>query len=120
MQTFRFLDWKMYKDGQDLFTDVLGMVKKIPREYRFELGSQIIRSALSITLNIAEGSGKASNKELAHYLNIALGSLYETVANVDTLKINQIIDQKECLKMHAKALGIAKQLGGFRKKLGST
>lgn len=120
MQTFRFLDWKVYIDSQVLFTDILDLVKRIPKEYRFELGSQIIRSALSVTLNIAEGSGKASNKELSHYLNIALGSLYETVANIDTLKINHIIDQKECIAVHSKALNIAKQLGGFRKKLGSS
>ena len=117
MRTFRFLEWQMYIDSQNLFTEVLAIVKRIPREYRFELGSQIIRSALSITLNIAEGSGKASNKDLGNYLNIALGSLYETVANIDTLRINAFINQKECAVLHEKMLGIAKQLGGFRKRI---
>ena len=67
MDKFRFLNWKVYKDSRELFSFVLKIVKKLPKEFRFELGSQIIRSAFSVTLNIAEGSGKASDKELNHF-----------------------------------------------------
>ena len=38
MNKFRFLNWKVYKDSQELFALVLNLVKKLPKEYRFELG----------------------------------------------------------------------------------
>jgi four helix bundle protein len=60
MNKFRFLEWNVYKDAQKLVEIILNTVKKLPREYRFEIGSQLIRSAFSVVLNIAEGSGKGS------------------------------------------------------------
>jgi hypothetical protein len=43
MKKFRFLKWKVYKDGKDLFSLLLKIVKNLSKEYRFELGSQIIK-----------------------------------------------------------------------------
>ena len=75
MKKFRFLEWEVYKDAKELFSLLLKVVKKLPKEYRFELGSQIIRAGLSIILNIAEGSGKSTDKKLNRYFDISLGSL---------------------------------------------
>ena len=117
MNQFNFLDWPVYKDAQDLSSFCLGIIRKLPKEYRFELSAQLIRSSSSIVLNIAEGSGKASRKDFSHFIDIALGSLYETVANIDILKTNNLIDQKDFLIAKEKASSIARQLGGFKKKL---
>ena len=115
MRKFRFLEWKVYKDAKDLFSSLLRIVKKLPKEYRFELGSQIIRSGLSIILNIAEGSGKSTDKELNHYFNIALGSLNETLAAIDVLKDNGFVNEEEFGKIFKKIEEISNQLGGFKK-----
>ena len=117
MDKFRFLKWKVYKDSQELFKVILMVVKKLPREYRFEIGSQIIRSALSVILNIAEGSGKNSDKELNRFFDISLGSLYEVLASVDTLLSNKLIEKFEFDDVFDKIKNISDQLGGFKKKL---
>jgi len=117
MKQFRFLDWKVYKDSQKLFSSLLQIVKKLPREYRYELGSQLLRSGSSIILNIAEGSGKQSEKELNRFIETAFGSLYETLANIDTLKSNNLIDEKVFLALREEIADICNQLGGFKKKL---
>ncbi len=49
-----------------------------PKEELYCLTSQLRRSAASVPANIAEGYGKKTNSELAHYLNIALGSSNES------------------------------------------
>ena len=72
MKQFRFREWEVYKDAQKLLSRIITLTKSLPREYRFELGSQLNRSGLSIVLNIAEGSGKESDKELNKYLDIYL------------------------------------------------
>ena len=117
MKQFRFLDWKVYKDSQKLFSSLLQIVKRLPREYRYELGSQLLRSGSSVMLNIAEGSGKQSEKELNRFIEIALGSLYETLANIDILKSNNFIDEKEFVVLRETIADICNQLGGFKKKL---
>lgn len=117
MKKFRFLDWKVYKDSQNLLSFVLELVHRLPKEYRFEISSQIIRSTLSIVLNIAEGSGKTSDKELNRFFDIALGSAYETLACADTLRLNQLITAKDFDFIQNLLSSVCDQLGGFRKKL---
>lgn len=116
-QKFRFLEWQVYRDSKSLFADILGVVNKLPQKYRFDLGGQIIRSGFSITLNIAEGSGKASDKDFNRYLDISLGSLYEVVASLDILRDNKIITEKEFQNLFDKSRAISDQIGGFKKKL---
>ena len=96
---------------------ILKLVKKLPREFRFELGSQLIRAGLSVILNIAEGSGKSTDKELSRYFDIALGSLNEVLAACDVMKDNKFITEIEFQNIFKKVEGISNQLGGFKKKL---
>jgi four helix bundle protein len=115
MKKFRFLEWKVYKDTKELFSFLLRIVKKLPKEYRFELGSQIIRSGLSVILNIVEGSGKDTDKELNRYFNISLGSLSEILAAADVLRDNNLITTEEFDKIFIRIKEISNQLGGFKK-----
>jgi len=117
MNKFRFLEWEVYKDSKKLFYLALKTVKNLPKEYRFELGSQIIRCAFSVILNIAEGSGKTSDKELNRFLDISLGSVSELLAATDVLKDNGFVNQDDFDKIYQLATSISNQLGGFKKKL---
>ncbi|MFZ1654855.1 MAG: four helix bundle protein [Candidatus Moraniibacteriota bacterium] len=119
MEQFRFLDWPVYRSAQELFTLVLGLVQALPKEYRYDLGSQLVRSSFSVVLNIAEGSGKSSDKEMNRFLEISLGSLYETLAAAETLQGMKLVSREEFVLVHERASGIAKQIGGFKKKLDS-
>jgi len=60
---------------------VLFVYKKVlpefPKHEQYDLMSQTKRAAYSITLNVVEGSGRNSEKDLAHFLDMALGSVHE-------------------------------------------
>jgi four helix bundle protein len=56
---------------------VYSLTKQLPQEEKYDLSSQIRRSALSIPSNIAEGAGRNSIKENIHFLYNVLGSLSE-------------------------------------------
>ena len=57
---FRFLNFKVYKDAKSFYHEIVIITSKFPRNY-WELGDQMRRSALSVILNIAEGSAKKSD-----------------------------------------------------------
>ena len=114
---FRFIDWPVYQDAKRFAHINIQLVHKLPREYRFEIGSQIIRSSISVALNIAEGSGKNSDRDFAHFLNISKGSLFETVAAIDILRDNKLVTQASFIEITELGNQISNQLAGLRKKL---
>ena len=60
-----------------LASKVYMLTEKLPSKERFGLISQINRSVVSIPSNIAEGSGRNSNKQFSYFLSISQGSAYE-------------------------------------------
>ena len=116
MKTFRFLDFAVYNAAKKLNREIVILTRKFPKEY-WELGDQIRRSSLSVCLNIAEGSAKTSDKDFRRYLENALGSINETVSGLDIALDASLLTQKEFEGYLLSAELIAKQLGGFAKKL---
>ena len=114
---FRFLNWSVYRDAQGLFREILQLTKKLPAELNYSLGDQVRRSALSVALNIAEGSGRGTDKELNRFFNIAIGSINETVAALDALHQNGYIEKTKFDSIFQKLESISKQLGGFKKQI---
>ena len=116
MKTFRFLDFPVYQEAKKFYKGIILLAKNLPREY-WELGDQIRRSALSVCLNIAEGSAKRSDKDFKRYLENSLGSINETVAGLDIMLSESLIRNDIFEKYLNQAEIIAKQLGGFSKRL---
>ena len=66
------------------FTKVVySLVKLIPEIEKYALSDQIRRAVASIPSNIAEGCGRATNRDYAHFLSIGRGSLYETMTQLE-------------------------------------
>ncbi|WP_058102632.1 four helix bundle protein [Maribacter dokdonensis] len=67
----------IWKKVMQLVEEIYFLSKKLPDDEKFGLTSQIKRCSVSIPSNIAEGAGRNSNKEFAHFLSIANGSTTE-------------------------------------------
>ena len=119
MNKFRFLEWNVYKESKELSKNVLKIYLKLPGDLKFSIGNQLVRSTISISLNIAEGCGKDSDKDFNRFLDISMGSSYETLAGLDILHDNGFIDKVTFDENYKKIESITKQLGGFKKKLKS-
>ncbi|WP_290764275.1 four helix bundle protein [Fibrobacter sp. UBA4297] len=72
-----FKDLVVWQKAMDLSVVIYQMTKTFPKDEMFGLTSQMRRAAVSIASNIAEGEGRKSKKEFAHFLGIALGSKAE-------------------------------------------
>ena len=79
----RIKDLIIYQKSKQLVIDVYKLLEHFPDSERFALSNQLRRAVVSIPSNIAEGMGRVSNKDQAHFLNIAYGSLMEVYAQLD-------------------------------------
>ena len=72
----------VWQKAMGLVKVVYALAKKFPVDERYALTDQLRRAVVSIPSNIAEGSGRASHADYAHFLAIARGSLYETMTQL--------------------------------------
>ena len=79
----KFKNLIVYQKSKELVKQVYALLKQFPDDERFALCGQMRRAAISIPSNIAEGMGRVSDKDQAHFLNIAYGSVMETYAQLD-------------------------------------
>lgn len=76
MQDYKSL--KVWEKAHLFTVKVYEITKAFPKEELYSLTNQLRQAASFIPANIAEGCGKNSKQELAHFLNIALGSSNES------------------------------------------
>lgn len=86
MGEYKFQSLLVYQLSLDYADQIYDLIRKLPDDERYNLSSQLIRAATSITLNIAEGSTGQSDKEQARFLSLAIRSYLETVACLDLIQ----------------------------------
>ncbi len=78
-----YRDLMVWQKAMELAVAVYAATAKLPRDERFGLASQLQRAAVSVPSNIAEGHARQSQREFAHFLSVALGSLAEVSTQVE-------------------------------------
>src|SRR5574342_635788 len=73
-----FEDMTVWQKGMELAQGVYLMTERLPKKEDFGLTSQIRRSALSVSGNIAEGFGRKHTKDKLQFYYASRGSLLET------------------------------------------
>jgi len=81
-----YQDLIVWKKAMELVGLVYGYMRSFPNDERFRLCDQLSRAVVSIPSNIAEGNGRTSRADYAHFLSIARGSLYETMTQLEIAK----------------------------------
>jgi len=94
-----------------------GLTSQLRRSERFGLTSQLRRSAVSISSNIAEGSSRSSDIDMARFIEIAYGSLLESVSELEIAKRQRFLKNDMFGKAYKMAEHLAKMLSGFRRSL---
>ena len=73
---------KIWQEGRKLVKTVYSLSANFPKEEMYGLTSQIRRATISIPSNIAEGTGRTSDKEFNRFLDYAIGSLFEVETQI--------------------------------------
>jgi len=79
---FRFERIEAWQLARAFNGSVYRASRGFPKEEAFALTSQIRRASVSVSSNIAEGSGRNSDADFAHFLEIAYGSLMEVISQL--------------------------------------
>ena len=74
-----FDDLEVWKIGTEIRKLSMNIVRKLPSEEKFDLGSQLKRASRSISNNIAEGYGRFHYQENIQFCRVSRGSAYETL-----------------------------------------
>ena len=108
-----FEELEAWKSAREVRKAISKLAKTFPREGRSRLADQIIRSARSVTANIAEGFGRYHYQENVQYCRQARGSLTETLDHLICAHDEGFIDD-ETFRSHRSMIGHAwKILNGY-------
>ena len=114
MNSFRKLN--AYVTAKELVKQVYALIKKFPKEEQYALCDQLRRAVISIPSNIAEGSGRESQKDQMHFYTIAYGSLMEILSQLDVASDLGYITYEEFEKMEVLISEEAKMIAGLIRK----
>jgi len=112
---FRFEKLEVWQKAVEYADLVYKVTRTFPVEERFGLTSQLRRSAVSVSSNIAEGSSRSSDTDLARFIEIAYGSLLESVSELEIANRQQFLNDVMFKTIYKNAEDLAKMLSGFRR-----
>ena len=115
---FAFEDLEVYQLAVDLAAQVYPLTATFPDSERFGLISQARRAATSVTLNIAEGRGRGSDKDFARFLYQARGSLLEVVSAFHLAERLSFTTREKTQTLLKAAHQLNSKLTAFIRKLG--
>lgn len=81
---------------------------------------QLSRAALSIPLNIAEGSGRFHDNERRQYFRVARGSIFECVAVLHVMRELESIETNDFAKCYTLLDELSRMVSGLIKAVDST
>lgn len=115
MHKFRKL--KVWQRSIQLVSLIYQITAKFPKEEKYGLVDQIRRAAVSICLNIAEGSGAGSDPEFIRFLRMAQRSAYEVIAALEIAINLKMADDKIITGVIDEVDQISAMISGLMKSL---
>jgi four helix bundle protein len=115
LQDFRNL--KVWHKGHQLTLLIYQTTRTFPKEELYGITSQLRRSSASIPANIAEGCGRGTDRELARFLQIAMGSASELEYHLLLARDLNIIELNNYENFNKNLIEIKCMLTSFIQKL---
>ena len=117
---FNFRKLNVYYSALDLVEYVYEKVGQFPKEEKYALADQLRRAVVSVPSNIAEGVGRASDKEKAHFVEMAYTSLMEVLCQMEIAYRVNYINDDVFKTVEERIENVAKMLSGLRSSFQKT
>jgi four helix bundle protein len=114
---FRFQDLKIWQLAIQIANDLFDIADELEGKRLYRFAEQLRGSGMSMSNNIAEGSGSNSKKEFRQYLNMARRSTFENANILILLRMRGFLSQ-DVLEKHLDQLDhLCRQITKFQNYL---
>jgi four helix bundle protein len=114
---FRFEDLEIWQLSIEISTKLFDIADKLERLKLFRFAEQLRGSALSVSNNIAEGSGSNSKKEFIQFLNIARRSAFENVNVLIVLNKRKLVNNEKLKGFKEDLDHLCRKITNFQRSL---
>jgi four helix bundle protein len=117
MAKFRFQDLKIWHLAIEIANELFDIADELEKRKLFRFAEQLRASGMSMSNNIAEGSGSDSKKDFSKFLNIARRSTFENANVVIILKMRGLISEETQDRLLDRLDQLCRQITSFQKTL---
>ncbi len=117
MVHFRFEDMEIWNMAITIADDLFDIADELYKKRLYRFAEQLRAAGMSMSNNIAEGSGSESNKEFANYLNIARRSTFENANILIILARRNLITEQMKGSLLEELDHLCRKTTNFRKSL---
>jgi len=108
---------EVWQKAHQLTLKIYRATEAFPRSEIFGLRSQIRRAAGSVGANLAEGCGRWSDRELARYIQIAMGSASELQNHLRLAKDLEFLEDAQYAQLFKELTSVRQMLTAFLQRL---
>ncbi|MBT3394774.1 MAG: four helix bundle protein [Waddliaceae bacterium] len=113
---FNFENLDVYKKAVDFVSHIYLLTKSFPKNEVFGLTSQLRRAAVSISLNIAEGSAR-TKKDFSRFIDMSRGSIFECTTVLQIALQQNYIKKNTFKQCKEYLIEMSKMLNGLKRSI---
>lgn len=117
MVKFRFQDLEIWKLAIQIADDLFDVADELEKKRLYRFADQLRGAGMSMSNNIAEGSGSSSNKEFKQFLNVARRSTFENANILILLHKRKLITDESLERLLDKLDHLCRQITKFQDSL---
>ena len=117
MAKFRFQDLKIWQLAIEIANELFDIADELEKLKLFRFAEQLRASGMSMSNNIAEGSGSDSKKDFSNFLNFARRSTFENANVVIILRMRGLITEETEDRLLDRLDQLCRQITSFQKTL---
>ena len=113
----RFMDLEIWQEAVDIAGCLFDVAEKLETKRLYKFAEQLRGSGLSMSNNIAEGSGSNSKREFISFLNIARRSTFENANFLIVMEKRKLMNETEVTVLLNKLDRLCRKITNFQKSL---
>lgn len=117
MARFRFEDLEIWKDAIAAGSELFDIADALESKRLFSFANQLRDAGMSMSNNIAEGSGSSSKKDFINFLNIDKRSIFENANILIILQKRNLIEEATLEHLLEKLDHLSRKITNFQKSL---
>lgn len=117
MVKFRFQDLKIWQSAIEIANELFDIADDLERKRLYRWAEQLRGSGMSMSNNIAEGSGSSSKKDFSNFLNIARRSTFENANALILFEMRKLVSKDQRDDLLTKLDLLSRQITSFQKSL---